>query len=114
MYGGGYRTPVGDVNVFAGEEYMAYNVRRWGSDGWTQALRSSGAKDGATFSNWKWWPNTLKVMLMPFVEHCACIAQLTAVFTISAENRATGSPIVQLEMVGQHAQGDRLLPSLTS
>ncbi|KAK9811679.1 hypothetical protein WJX72_008223 [[Myrmecia] bisecta] len=43
----------------AGEEYLAYNRRRWGSDGWTTALRQSGRPDGATFSDWKWWPNTL-------------------------------------------------------
>lgn len=36
-----------------GEEYYAYNVRRWGGDGWTQDLRRSGKPDGATFSNWK-------------------------------------------------------------
>ena len=44
----------------AGEEYLAYNRRRWGGDGWTHDLRRSGAPDGAAFSNWQWWPNTLK------------------------------------------------------
>jgi hypothetical protein len=44
-----------------GEEYMAYNQRRWGGDGWTHSLRRSGKADGANFSDWKWWPNTLKV-----------------------------------------------------
>eukprot|EP00929_Paragymnodinium_shiwhaense_P004320 TRINITY_DN105193_c0_g1_i1.p1 TRINITY_DN105193_c0_g1~~TRINITY_DN105193_c0_g1_i1.p1 ORF type:complete len:176 (+),score=22.68 TRINITY_DN105193_c0_g1_i1:466-993(+) len=38
---------------------MAYNKRRWGGDGWTQSLRRSGARAGAPFSNWKWWPHTL-------------------------------------------------------
>eukprot|EP00271_Cylindrocystis_brebissonii_P011203 TRINITY_DN280_c1_g1_i1.p1 TRINITY_DN280_c1_g1~~TRINITY_DN280_c1_g1_i1.p1 ORF type:complete len:207 (+),score=37.78 TRINITY_DN280_c1_g1_i1:122-742(+) len=41
-----------------GEEYMAYNVRRWGSDGWTQSLRRAGAKNGLKFADWRWWPNT--------------------------------------------------------
>jgi len=43
-----------------GEDYMAYNRRRWGGDGWTYELRSRGAKAGAPFANWKWWPNTLR------------------------------------------------------
>lgn len=42
-----------------GEDYLAYNLRRWGSDAWTQSLRASGAPDGARFSNWRTWPNTL-------------------------------------------------------
>ena len=40
----------------AGEEYLAYNVRRWGGDGWCHDLRRSGRPDGALFSSWKWWP----------------------------------------------------------
>ncbi|KAK9798559.1 hypothetical protein WJX73_005482 [Symbiochloris irregularis] len=43
-----------------GEEYMAYNRRRWGGDGWTVQLRQSGKPDGALFANWKTWPNTLQ------------------------------------------------------
>jgi len=43
-----------------GEEFEAYNIRRWGSSGWTQSLKRSGKKVGANFSNWKTWPNTLK------------------------------------------------------
>lgn len=42
-----------------GEAYAAYNLRRWGSDSWTEGLRRSGAPDGAEFSNWKTWPHTL-------------------------------------------------------
>lgn len=45
----------------AGEEYLAYNRRRWAGDGWTHDLRRSGAPDGAKFADWQWWPNTLKV-----------------------------------------------------
>ncbi|KAI5083885.1 hypothetical protein GOP47_0000054 [Adiantum capillus-veneris] len=49
-----------DINTTSsGEEYLAYNKRRWGSDGWTSSLRRSGAKDGLRFKDWKWWPNTL-------------------------------------------------------
>lgn len=43
----------------AGEKYLAYNQRRWGSDGWTASLRRSAAKDGLQFKDWRWWPNTL-------------------------------------------------------
>jgi len=43
-----------------GEDYMAYNRRRWGGDGWTYDLRRRGAKCNAPFANWKWWPNTLR------------------------------------------------------
>lgn len=46
-----------------GEEYLAYNQRRWGSDGWTYSLREAGKKIGCAFSNWKTWPNT-------FLAHC--------------------------------------------
>jgi len=43
-----------------GEEFEAYNRRRWGSSGWTKRLISMGKRDGANFEDWKWWPNTLK------------------------------------------------------
>ena len=43
-----------------GEEYLAYNKRRWGSDGWTWSLKEQGRKVGAPFKDWQWWPNTLK------------------------------------------------------
>jgi len=43
-----------------GEEFEAYNQRRWGSSGWTNHLKSEGRKDGANFANWNWWPNTMK------------------------------------------------------
>eukprot|EP00937_MAST-01D_sp_MAST-1D-sp2_P002462 g2462.t1 len=42
-----------------GERYMAYNERRWGGDGWTEALRAKGRECGAPFNNWVWWPHTL-------------------------------------------------------
>ena len=43
-----------------GEEFEAYNIRRWGSSGWTHGLKRSGRKVGANFNNWKTWPNTLR------------------------------------------------------
>ena len=52
-----------------GETFEAYCRRRWGGSGWTRHLRSEGAGDGAHFSNWKWWPNTLKAhQLVLFAE----------------------------------------------
>jgi len=44
-----------------GEEFEAYNRRRWGGSGWTHHLKLEGKKDGAMFHNWTWWPNTNKV-----------------------------------------------------
>lgn len=43
-----------------GETVEAYCRRRWGGSGWTSHLIQEGRKDGATFQDWKWWPNTLK------------------------------------------------------
>jgi len=43
-----------------GEEFEAYNRRRWGGSGWTSQLKQEGRKDGAMFNNWMWWPNTMK------------------------------------------------------
>lgn len=42
-----------------GEDYMAYNTRRWGGDGWTRSLRQAGQQDGLEFKNWKTWSNSL-------------------------------------------------------
>ena len=41
-----------------GEEYMAYNRRRWGSDAWTNSMKRMGRNEGAPYANWKTWPNT--------------------------------------------------------
>ena len=43
-----------------GEEFEAYNIRRWGSSGWTNGLKRRGREVGANFDNWVTWPNTLK------------------------------------------------------
>lgn len=51
-----------------GEEFEAYNIRRWGSSGWTHSLKRSGQKVGANFDNWVTWPNTLRAhQLIAFV-----------------------------------------------
>jgi len=42
-----------------GEDFDAYCRRRWGGSGWTENLRANGRSDGATFSDWRHWPNTL-------------------------------------------------------
>lgn len=43
-----------------GEDFEAYNRRRWGGSGWTLHLKEAGRKDGAMFKNWSWWPNTMR------------------------------------------------------
>lgn len=53
------RPPAGAAPPSPGEEYLAYNVRRWGGDGWCADLRRSGARDGAAFADWRWWPNSV-------------------------------------------------------
>jgi len=56
-----------------GEDYMAYNRRRWGGDGWTHHLRQEGRKDGygANFNDWKIWPNTFKAhQLIQYAKEC--------------------------------------------
>lgn len=42
-----------------GEDYLAYNVRRWGGDGWVHSMKVSSRQDGCSFSNWNVWANTL-------------------------------------------------------
>ncbi|EDR26410.1 hypothetical protein, conserved [Entamoeba dispar SAW760] len=42
-----------------GEEYMAYNVRRWGGDGWTYSMIRDSKADGCNFAQWKYWPYSL-------------------------------------------------------
>lgn len=52
-----------------GEEYQAYNRRRWGGDGWTHSMKAMGRKEGAPFGNWKWWPATIQChRLIKFAE----------------------------------------------
>eukprot|EP00438_Fugacium_kawagutii_P001115 Skav218106 [mRNA] locus=scaffold759:89338:89910:- [translate_table: standard] len=60
-----------------GEEYLAYNKRRWGGDGWTYSLREQGRRVGAPFENWKWWPNTLKAHCLVHLAQQKGIASAT-------------------------------------
>ena len=66
-----------------GEDYLAYNERRWGSDGWTHDLRRSAKQDQLQFKDWKWWPATLQAhRLILFAEAqrgIQCAAALKAV-----------------------------------
>ena len=41
-----------------GEEYTAYNRRRWGGDGWTRSMRAMGEREGVAYARWTIWPNT--------------------------------------------------------
>jgi len=43
-----------------GMEYLAYNEKRWGGDGWTHSMRAAARKDGIAFASWKTWPHTLQ------------------------------------------------------
>lgn len=52
-----------------GEEYLEYNRRRWGGDGWTADLRRAGRPDGALFADWRWWPNTLLAHRLASLAH---------------------------------------------
>lgn len=51
-----------------GEAVEDYCIRRWGGSGWTRSLKTSGARDGAVFADWKWWPHTLKAHQL--VQYC--------------------------------------------
>lgn len=54
-----YRPYMIDPNTMKkGEDYAAYNQRRWGGDGWTDPLRARGKDVGITFESWSTWPNT--------------------------------------------------------
>lgn len=48
----------------SGEDYLAYNERRWGSDSWTLQLKQIGQQIGCNFKNWKFWANTLKAHML--------------------------------------------------
>jgi len=72
-----------------GEEFEAYNIRRWGSSGWTRSLKTSGRKVGATFENWKTWPNTLRAhQLIAFVTSNDRLASVENVPTTAECNAA--------------------------
>jgi predicted DsbA family dithiol-disulfide isomerase len=43
-----------------GEDFDAYNMRRWGGSEWTKDLFQQGHSVGAPFGQWKIWPHTLR------------------------------------------------------
>ena len=47
------------ISIFSLKISIVY-ADRWGGSGWTRSMIAGGRKDGANFSNWKWWPHTLK------------------------------------------------------
>ncbi|CAL5229761.1 g13145 [Coccomyxa viridis] len=90
----------------AGEDYMAYNRRRWGSDGWTRALKESGRPDGANFANWQTWPNTLqghRLVLLAEKEGKASQAE-ERLFEAIYEKGLNISDISTLEQIGEELQ----------
>ena len=42
-----------------GEDFLEFNKRKWGGDGWTKELFDKGRKYGCQYANWKYWPNTI-------------------------------------------------------
>eukprot|EP00249_Psilotum_nudum_P001167 c13513_g1_i1 orf=122-763(+) len=91
----------------AGEEYLAYNKRRWGSDSWTLSLRRAGARDGLQFKDWKWWPNTLNAHRLVFLaqRHGSGSEAVHKLFQMVYEE---GMNISDLEVVCSAAEGMEL------
>ena len=95
----------------AGEEYLAYNKRRWGGDGWTYSLKQAGKAVGCNFANWKTWPNT-------FLAHCLInyvqklnkveiVDQILAeIFELCYEKGENVSDIIVLEGLAQKYGAD--------
>ena len=83
---------------------MEYNKRMWGGDGWTEELKEKGRKYGLTFSNWRFWPNTL---LAHSLVHAAKVQQksafevLEALFVLSYEKGGNVSDVATLEQVAE-------------
>ena len=77
-----------------GETVEAYCRRRWGGSGWTHDLRRSGAKDGARFENWKWWPHTLKAHQL--IEYCV------------DQNVASSDAVNQLLFRAEYERGENI------
>eukprot|EP01012_Entosiphon_sulcatum_P056160 TRINITY_DN7936_c0_g1_i1.p1 TRINITY_DN7936_c0_g1~~TRINITY_DN7936_c0_g1_i1.p1 ORF type:complete len:207 (-),score=42.45 TRINITY_DN7936_c0_g1_i1:27-647(-) len=42
-----------------GMDYLEYNRKRWGGDGWVSDLRRSARPDGINFADWRHWANSL-------------------------------------------------------
>merc|ERR1712150_245075 len=64
-----------------GEDYMKYNQRRWGSDGWVRGMKDSALADGARFENWgrhnpnSEWANTMNAHRLLYFVQTKCSMQ---------------------------------------
>ena len=90
-----------------GEEYLAYNRRRWGGDGWTYELREQGSYTGAAFAKWVWWPNTLRGhALAHWVrEHCGRAAEDKLVCELMAATYERGGNVSTVEGLCEVVKG---------
>ena len=91
-----------------GEEFEAYNIRRWGGSGWTRHMKSEGKKDGATFKSWKTWPNTFKAhQLIRLAENKGVDTNVSnkALFEAIYEEGQNISSIDILVQIGTHKLG---------
>lgn len=88
-----------------GEDYLAYNERRWGGDGWTTSLKRSSRKDGCTFAKWETWPNTLLAhRLQKFAEAAGKGDQVNSlVFQTIYERGKNASDLETLTAVAEEA-----------
>mmetsp|Transcript_31571 Transcript_31571/g.71752 ORF Transcript_31571/g.71752 Transcript_31571/m.71752 type:complete len:203 (-) Transcript_31571:61-669(-) len=66
-----------------GEDYKAYNRRRWGGDGWTYSLRDRGKSMGLGFEKWTWWPNTMNAHRL-----CTYLDELDSANGLSSKEKA--------------------------
>ena len=87
-----------------GEEYLAYNKRRWGSDGWTYSLKEQGRRVGAPFENWKWWPNTLKAHCLVHLAQTKGIASATVKAALFEALYEQGANLSSPKVLSQIAQ----------
>mmetsp|Transcript_3290 Transcript_3290/g.5685 ORF Transcript_3290/g.5685 Transcript_3290/m.5685 type:complete len:181 (+) Transcript_3290:150-692(+) len=91
----------------SGETVSDYCRRRWGGAGWTNHLKSEGRKDGARFSDWKWWPNTSKAhQLVNYVDKnniCSTDRVNALLFEAEYERGENISLVDVLVEVGQRA-----------
>ena len=87
----------------SGEEYLAYNKRRWGGDGWTGSLRTAGKKVGCAFANWKTWPYTFwgHCLISYALDFNKADEVLDEIFTLCYEGGENVSEISVLEKVAQ-------------
>uniref|UniRef100_A0A6V2GUZ4 DSBA-like thioredoxin domain-containing protein n=1 Tax=Ditylum brightwellii TaxID=49249 RepID=A0A6V2GUZ4_9STRA len=91
-----------------GEEFEAYNQRRWGGSGWTRDLKTQGRKIGATFQNWKWWPHTLKAHQLVLYSQDKGVDSHTsnaAIFHALYEDGVNVSLVEELVKIGVHDLG---------